>query len=145
MKEFDLPDIKIFSLEIWIHGRQFPDSEDYWDSNWMVYSAKCTDIGSEVFVQNTYFHLNEIKVLLEKLEILYSELKGEIKFDFMEPELSLKFLVDKLGHISLEVNITPDQLNQNHTYSFAIDQSYLPKIINDLKSVLIKYPIKNVT
>jgi hypothetical protein len=33
------PDIKISGLEIWIHGNQFPDENDYWDGNWMDITA----------------------------------------------------------------------------------------------------------
>jgi hypothetical protein len=49
--------------------------------------------------------------------------------------------VEKLGHINMKVDITPDSLLQKHTIVFEIDQSYLPKLISECKMVLEKYPI----
>jgi len=143
MKNSEAPNIKIYGLEIWIIGNQFPESDDYWDGNWLTVSAKCSGIGSEVFVKKTYIHLSEINALIERLENLYSELKGEIDFEFMEPELSLAISSDILGHLSLKIGITPDHLNQMHEYNFEMDQSYIPKIIDDLKNILKEYPIKS--
>jgi len=31
------PDLKISGLQIWIHDRDIPDAEDYWDGNWLLY------------------------------------------------------------------------------------------------------------
>jgi len=36
-----MPDLKLEGLQIWIHGRQFPDAADYWDGNWLRVTAHC--------------------------------------------------------------------------------------------------------
>jgi hypothetical protein len=35
------PDLRVAGLRVWIHGRQFPDSQDYWDGNWLNATAYC--------------------------------------------------------------------------------------------------------
>ena len=36
------PDITVGALHIWIHERQFPESEDFWDGNWGNATAHCS-------------------------------------------------------------------------------------------------------
>lgn len=43
------PDIKLNGLQIWIHGRQYPNEEDYWDGNWLNVTAHCGSQGAEVW------------------------------------------------------------------------------------------------
>jgi hypothetical protein len=35
------PNLELEGLQIWVHGRQFPDSNDYWDGNWLRVTAHC--------------------------------------------------------------------------------------------------------
>jgi hypothetical protein len=34
-KPSGLPDMQLGSLAIWVRGREFSGSEDYWDANWL--------------------------------------------------------------------------------------------------------------
>jgi hypothetical protein len=43
------PDLKLEGLQIWVHGRQFPDLHDYWDGNWLRVTAHCGGSGASVF------------------------------------------------------------------------------------------------
>lgn len=135
------PSIEIAGLRIWIHGRQFPDANDYWDANWLNVTVQCGAHGSSVLVNGNIIHLSEISHFLSGVEILYKNLKGQAKMDCMEPELNVELEAENLGHIKLTVNITPDHLYQQHTFVFEIDQSYLPKLISDSKGILEKYPV----
>jgi hypothetical protein len=136
------PDIKIAGLEIWIHGNQFPSSVDYWDGNWLDITAKCTSEGASVWVSGNIIHLPDIEHLKSSCENLYESLKGKAELPCIEPELSVEFKADTLGQITMIVNITPDHLNQDHKFTFGIDQSYLPSLISSCKRILNKYPIK---
>ncbi len=49
------PDIKISGLEIWIHGNQFPESDDYWDGTF--YDA----INIDEFVKNRIHQVLSVK------------------------------------------------------------------------------------
>ena len=136
------PDIKISGLEIWIHGNEFPDSRDYWDGNWMDITAKCTSKNACVWVSGNILHLPDLEHLMTTTEKLYETLKGEAELPCIEPELSVKLRASNLGQIFMTVDITPDNLNQEHKFKFEIDQSYLPELISSCKKVLDRYKIK---
>jgi len=55
------PDITVGALHIWIHERQFPESEDFWDGNWGNATAHCSAEGAEVWVNGPTLHLLELK------------------------------------------------------------------------------------
>ena len=136
------PNIKISGLEIWIHGYQFPDSQDHWDGNWMDITAKCTSKNACVWVSGNILHLPDLKLLMTTSEKLYINLKGEAELPCIEPELSVKLKARSLGQISMIVEITPNHLNQEHRFEFEIDQSYLLDLVSSCKKVLDRYRIK---
>ena len=43
------PAIRFAGLQIWIHGRQFPESMDHWDGNWLNVTAHCDQAGASVW------------------------------------------------------------------------------------------------
>ena len=136
------PDIRLAGLEIWVHNRQFPDSEDYWDGNWLYVTAHCWASGASVWVSGSIVHSSEVAHLLAGAQSLYANVKGKAELPCMEPELSLELEGTGLGHINMTVRISPENLTQNHEFRFEIDQSYLPELMKQCKDVLERYPIK---
>ena len=139
---FGKPSIKIAGLQIWIHGRQYAESEDYWDGNWLRITAHCGAAGAEVWVSGAILHLSEIESWLQGLEKMNTNLSGGAALDCMEPELKIEMQIESLGHILMKVEITPDNIKQFHSFEFETDQSYLPILIKNLKEVLGKHTIK---
>ena len=41
------PSVAFAGFRLWVFGRQFPDSKDYWDGNWIVVKAECDSILSK--------------------------------------------------------------------------------------------------
>jgi hypothetical protein len=130
-----------FTLEV--HGRQFPDAEDYWDANWLFVTCICRAPGSSVKANGSFVCIDEIADLLRILEELHSGVQTECVLKCMEPELSLSFETVSLGKLRFIVELTPDNIQQFHKVSFDIDQSYLLPAINQCKSILQKHPIKD--
>jgi hypothetical protein len=60
----------------------------------------------------------------------------------MEPALSVTLKSGSLGHITMEMSITPDHMSQRHWFQFEIDQSYLPPLVKQCQSIFAAYPIK---
>lgn len=141
-KKLGEPDILFSGLEIWISGRQFPESTDYWDANWLTVTAHCASKGSQVWVKGPILHLSEIQHWLSRLKQLYKTIEGETELPCMEPELNVNVSLNKLGHGSLVVSIIPDHLSEHHEFTFEVDQSFLPAVIKNLEDVLNRYPIK---
>lgn len=136
------PHIKLSGLQIWVQRRQFPDSNDYWDGNWLQVVTHCGASGSNVWVSGPILHLSEIKSWQDSIEKLYKTLSGEANLNCMEPELYVSLKSKKLGQIEMEVQITPEHLSQEHRYTFMLDQSYLKPLLASCKRILKEYPIK---
>lgn len=41
-KEPRAPDFCIGGFKLWVYGREFPESHDYWDGNWINVVVRCT-------------------------------------------------------------------------------------------------------
>lgn len=136
-----VPDIKLAGLQIWIHSRQFPDNEGFWDGNWLKITAHCGASGASVWAEGAILHLSEIADWLVALEKLNQTLSGEANLDTIEPELNVKLKAVSLGQITMEVEISPDQLKERHSFEFEIDQSYLNGVIESCRKTLEKFPL----
>jgi len=136
------PELKLAGFQLWVHNRQFPEHEDYWDGNWLNVTAYCGAQGASVTVTGSIVHLSDIACLLKGAESMYAELKGQASLPCIEPELYVELKAKGHGHIDVEVSITPDNLTQSHHFRFEIDQSYLPGLTADCQKILAKFPIK---
>ncbi len=139
---FEVPDISVAGLKIRIAGRQFEHSTDFWDANWLVITVQCSSSCSNVVTQGPIIHLSEIERWMSELQEMNETLAGEARLNCMEPELDVSLTLDgTTGAGSLTVCITPDHLTERHEFIFPIDQSYLPALIGELRSILKQYPI----
>jgi hypothetical protein len=71
-----------------------------------------------------------------------ASLQGEATLPCMEPELAVTLTAEGRGHITMVVAITPDHLAQAHRFTFVIDQSYLPPVMDSCRTLLRQYPVK---
>ena len=143
LKQLGEADLKISGLKLWVHGRQFPDMDDYWDGNWLNVTAYCSAAGSSVMVSGSFIHVPEIRRLHDSIVALNTTLTGSAALECIEPELSVLIQAESPGHLVMVVNITPNHLDQTHEYTFELDQSYLTGLISDCTKILVKYPIKD--
>lgn len=137
-------DLSICGLHMWIHGRQFPDSADYWDGNWLRVTAYCIYPHSAVRIQNNAcIRVDEVASLLAGSEQMHSTLSGKAELNCMEPYISVELLASTNGHIGVKLSVTPDHIKETHEYEDEIDQSYLPAIISSCQAILAKFPIRD--
>ena len=60
-----------------------------------------------------------------------------------EPELCVTIEPrDRLGHLLVRVEITPDHMMQHHVMDFEFDQTYLPEIIRQCRAIVDEYPVR---
>ncbi len=143
MSKLGEPDVRIAALSIWVHGRESPDATDYWDANWLRATAQCAEGGASVRVGGAILHLSELEGLREGCRRLHDTLEGRAELSCMEPYLAVTIAPeDSLGHLSVEVRITPDNLTQQHTFRVATDQSFLPEIVRSLEGLAERYPLR---
>jgi hypothetical protein len=136
------PDLQIAGLRVWVHGRQFPPSQDYWDGNWLRVTAYCSYPQSSVRVHGSIVHLGEIHGLHREVENLYQTLQGQAELRCIEPNLGVELQAQTGGHIRVKISITPDHMTEAHSYTDGFDQTYLPPIIGGCKAILDKFPLR---
>lgn len=136
------PSLVLGKLKLWVHRRQFPHADDYWDGNWLSVTAHYCRHQSSVVADGPILHLGELWVLYQGCLCMHTALKGQAALDCVEPNLSLKLTAGTTGRIQVETTITPDQLTENHSYIDEIDLSYLPAINAALEAIFNEYPIK---
>jgi hypothetical protein len=136
------PDLQIAGFRLWVHGRQFPQSQDYWDGNWLIVTAHCSYSQSSVSAHGSFVHLGEIYRLLQETEALFQTLQGKAELRCMEPNLSVELLAQTGGHIRVKISLTPDNMTESHSYTDGLDQTYLPPVIAGCKAILAKFPLR---
>ena len=137
------PVLIVGPLRVRVRRRQFPDAQDYWDGNWVDVVAVCTTPGATVTAEGPIVHLGEVRGFLSECEALQQELQGKATLDCVEPNLRVRMELDKLGHISVRIEITPDHMTERHRFDDMIDQTYLPAIINGCRRLLDTYPLRD--
>lgn len=137
------PDLNVAGFQLWVHGRQFPEAEDYYDGNWLRVTAHCGASGASVWAQGAILMVTDIAGFgVGCAAMLDGELKSAA-LDPFEPELKLLLEAsDSAGHIRAQVGITPDHMLQSHRFEFEVDQSYLPGIIKQCSEIVQEYPIR---
>ncbi len=137
-----LPDMRLGSLAIWVRGREFSDSQDYRDANWLNVLVQVDAAYAVVQAEGPILHAGELSDLVEGCKRLYRDMKGELVFEATEPNVCLKLAIDARGQLDVGVDLTADPRAQSHHFQFALDQSYLPGFIAGGQNVLLKFPIK---
>ncbi|MFZ1745662.1 MAG: hypothetical protein WAU17_07060, partial [Nitrospirales bacterium] len=124
------PALKIAGFQLWVHGRQFPEAEDYDDGNWLRVTAHCGASGASVWAQGAILMVTDIAGFGDQCAAILRGTSNTAALDPLEPELKVSLqALDRLGHVQAKVKITPAHLVQSHQMEFEIDQSYLPDII----------------
>ncbi|MBD8530718.1 MULTISPECIES: hypothetical protein [unclassified Massilia] len=129
-------------MKLWIHGYQSRDCNDYWDGNWLNATAICSEGGATVLVQAFSIRNDELFSWQRAVEKPCVHLAGEANLEYMEPELGVTLKAKPLGAVEMEVNITSNNLTQEHSFQFSIDQSYLKPLSSQCARVLDAFPIR---
>ncbi|KVE96029.1 hypothetical protein WJ03_21510 [Burkholderia vietnamiensis] len=87
--------------------------------------------------------MGELVRLLDECERLYKSLSGVARLDCIEPNLRVTLTAQPVGHIDVQIDITPDHLLERHEFKESIDQSYLPAIISQCHEILTEYPVRD--
>lgn len=142
LNELGEPHLNLAGLKLRVHGYQYRNVDDYWDGNWLNATAVCSANGATVLVRGGFIRTNEIQDWQYGVDKLLASLKGEAKLECMEPEIAVTLRAKSLGTVEMEVQITPDQLTQEHRFTFAIDQSYLERLSSQCMRLLNAFPVR---
>jgi hypothetical protein len=136
-------DLRVAGFQLWVHGRQSPESEDYYDGNWLRVTAHCGASGASVWAQGAILMVTDIAGFGDASAAMHRGDSKSAALDPLEPELKVSLeATDRVGQVRALVEITPDHLAQAHRFEFEIDQSYLPGIIRQCSAIVQEYPIR---
>ena len=133
------PDMSLAGLRVWIHGREFPKTKDYWDGDWLTVTAHCGGEGADVWVGGAILHSPDLARWLGELEEMSRTLRGGARLASLEPELHVELEMGALGHVTVRVEITPNHLTQRHEFTFELDQTYLEPLLEDCRRAVRRY------
>lgn len=137
------PALTIAGFSAWVHRRQFPDSTDHWDGNWLDVTARMKRHNAHVWVSGALLTTMDLAAWRDGCERLLGGGAEKASLEPVEPELEVAMSkTDAGGHIEMRVEITPDHLHQKHSFRVEIDLSYLPGLIQELDSILDAYPVR---
>ena len=103
------PDLQLGSLAIWVRGREFSDSQDYRDANWLSVLMQVDAAYAVVQAEGPILHAGELSDLVDGCKRLYRDMKGELVFDAIEPNFRLKMAIDARGQLDVSVDLTGDR------------------------------------
>ena len=137
------PDLKVAGFQLWVHGRQYPEANDYYDGNWLRVTAHCGASGASVWVHGAILMVTDIAGFGNRWVAMLDGPSRSADLAPCEPEIKVSLEAsDRVGHIRAQVEITPDHLLQAHRFEFEIDQSYLPGIIKQCSDIVQEYQIR---
>jgi hypothetical protein len=137
------PDLKVAGFQLWVHGRQYPEANDYYDGNWLRVTAHCGSSGASVWAHGAILKVTDIAGFGNGCVAMLDGPSRSADLAPCEPEIKVSLEAsDRVGHIRAQVEITPDHLLQAHRFEFEIDQSYLPGIIKQCSDIVQEYQIR---
>jgi len=139
------PTLEVGRLKVWVHGRQFPQSEDYWDGNWLSVTAYYHRSESSVVAGGPIVHLGELWGLYQGILRMHEASAGEANLECLEPNLTVRLEAGSRGQLKVETSITPNHLSETHKYEDELDLSYLPAIISSFRALFSAYPVKELS
>jgi len=142
MAEAAQPDLELGGLRIWVHGREFPEAEDYWDGNWLNITVRMSASGAYAEASGPFVRIDELAFFAESLRKLHGSLKGVAELKCLEPNLYIRMEGDSVGRVAVKLEVTPDHLSQLHQFEFGTDQTYLPPLIASCEAILRNHPTR---
>ncbi|HYE61988.1 MAG TPA: hypothetical protein VD997_08315 [Phycisphaerales bacterium] len=136
-------DIQIAGFSMWVDGYQYPSSVDYWDGNWVRVRVVCTGEQATVKLMDACVHLPELAAWLDECVKLQAGQADHATLPTMEPYLWAT--IDHSGGykgLLATIKLTPDNVSQFHEFRFPIDLTYLARLIQSLRVILARLPIR---
>ena len=129
-------------LVVSVKAYQHPTCDDYWDGNWLLADLRIRLLGFRAAFEMSV-RSPELKAFLSELERMNQTLTGSARYEMMEPSLTLNGIIGKRGTIEW-TGVAQHPLGSSNELSFEFesDQSYLDNLIDSLKVVLHRFPIK---
>ncbi|MFI5138484.1 MAG: hypothetical protein ACHQIM_11720 [Sphingobacteriales bacterium] len=134
------PELKIGPLSLWIAGYTTVDQKENGDFAYLKTPALLDTESVIIFSNRSDTPLFCFKAFLNDLMVMYDTISKDqtVKFASDGSEFHLR-LTNSLGRIKIDIHYYAWSHNGSLDFEDRIDQSYLPKIILDLKKIISKF------
>ncbi|WPY97632.1 hypothetical protein [Christiangramia sp. OXR-203] len=124
------------SIRINVIGRAYPSADNDWDKSWLKSELEFK-LGSFYGNIKTKVQIDDFTNFAKELEEQYETLLTNSSFEPREENIRLNFTNQYGGFIEVRF-IIMDQVGLGHelTGEFIIDQSYLPNILDQIRSII---------
>jgi hypothetical protein len=127
---------------LWVHGRQFPESTDYWDSNWLRVTASCRAAGAHVWVSGALLRVPDLLRWAEETDALREGRATESHLEPAEPHLGATIRrVEERAPFGMRLAINPDPLAQEHAFELPLTPADLESIARSCRRIIANYPV----
>jgi hypothetical protein len=128
-------------LEIDVLHRNYPNSRDFWDANWVA-SLIHLEIPGYTAHFEADLRTNELKEFADDLRDMNEALKGAAALKSLDDYIHLNGTMNAFGKISWDLETRyPAGDSAKLSCRFIADQSYLRMLVDELDAVLEAFPV----
>jgi hypothetical protein len=137
---FELSDSGDF-LRITVLNKSHPNAESEWDQNWVNCRIE-TKSGAFSGLFEGALMTTAFERFKQELRQLYDTLEGTANFHSYDDYATIVATGDGIGHVNAKCTLRDSHVPLNElTFELALDQTFLPHIINQLNNITRTYPI----
>ena len=127
-------------LTLRIHGRVKPDSQSFWDANWLHCTAQAS-AGAFSGILEWQLRNEDLKRFLNGLVDLDMRV-GEALLDTGDGWLDIRVIHDEKGQNKARCQLVDDPIGGNSLeFSLLLDQTIMQTIISQIREVLEQFPV----
>jgi hypothetical protein len=128
-------------LTLTVHGRNRPQDTDYWDGNFLWCTAEVA-VGAFRGLVSNVLRNEDLHRFLPWLEELYWRLEGAAHIDTLDGWLDVRVIGTGRGRVEVHGRVCDDPHGGNQLeFRLALDQTYLPPIIAQVRATLKAFPV----
>ncbi len=135
--------IKIGQLTLKIIGFSYPKATNEYDADWLDVQVTCQTKYADINFSGVFLSATQLIQFGQDIDQLYKQNTDVAYFSPMEPSVIIELKKQgSLGAIVARIELEPCLGDvERYFFEFLLDQSYLPGIISQLKSIIT--PAKN--
>ena len=129
------------TIEIDVLYRNYPNSSDYWDGNWVTSKINIKIPGYLVNF-DADLRIDELRDFANEIKLMSKLLKGKAILNNLDNYLHIECEMDKLGKIIWTAETCyPSGYGAVLKFEFESDQSFLIGLIKELENILTAFPV----
>jgi hypothetical protein len=137
-----VPPLILGGLSLWVLGKAFPESVEWYDGSWLEVRAECVAPGATVTASGPLLTAEDLARLLAGMEAMHRWETSTAELRPLEPDLVVSLTGSSRGRLRIDVRITPDSLTQEHRFFFDADLAYLSDPIAQCREILRRFPVE---